>query len=367
MPISEMALQLSISQAAFLGVASLIFQRHTYIGKLLIAFSVCMLGYLFYHQYYYDSLGSNDFLPYFLGRLSYGIPGIIWLFAYALFEHEKKVPKFVWLVIATYFVLKAVGVAYYPWEGEHEAGDALYVLFYIIPQIINTGMYLHTLSLAISEYQQDLIEARRNLRVYFVAVLGSFWLLVSVQVSVSVLMRMGLAQDLLEDAYELVNNALSILIFPVGLAVNLMLFNVRSLSFGLSEERLVNGSAESPRTEKIDPKDLQLRDALLHAMDEDKLYCQTGLTIGKLAKQMNAQEYRLRSVINRVLGYNNFSGFLNKYRIKEAEARLINTSDSIFNIGLDVGYTSLSSFHKAFKEAHGITPKEFRVLSRHAE
>lgn len=365
MPISEIALQLSISQATFLGIASILFQRNTYIGKLLIAFSICMLAY-FYRQFYQDSSG-NELVPYLLGRLSYGIPGIIWLLAFALFEHEKKVPNLVWVVIAAYFVPRAIGAAYFPLDSEYRPNDVLYTFLYILPQIINIGMYLHALSLTISEYQQDLIEARRSLRVYFVAVLGSFWLLVSVQVSVAVLIRMGLGESALDQIYNLVNSTLSIFIFPVVLAVNLMLFRVRSLGYGQSEIVGSSDSFGSTRTEIIDPKDLQLKDALLQAMNEKKLYCQNGLTIGKLAQQISAQEYRVRSVINRVLGYSNFSSFLNKYRIKEAEERLIGTDDSIFNIGLDVGYTSLSSFHKAFKDAHGITPKEFRVLSRHSE
>ncbi len=82
---------------------------------------------------------------------------------------------------------------------------------------------------------------------------------------------------------------------------------------------------------------------------------------------MNVQEYKLQSVINRVLKFNNFSQFLNKYRIHEAEQGLLNTDDSIFSIGIDTGYTSLSSFHKAFKENHGTTPKEYRVLNRRPE
>jgi AraC-like DNA-binding protein len=368
MLISELALQLSISQAAFLGVASFLFQRDSYVGKLLIAFAVCMLAY--FYRFYLD-VSTEPVLAYILGRLSYGIPAIIWLLAFALFGPEKRIPVYVWISIATYFLLRTIGVAYFPlgYDAPFEtpANLPVYVLFYIVPQIINTGMYIHTLVLAVFEYQQDLIEARRRLRVYFVAVLGSFWLLVSIQVSVSVIIRMGWGGDHFGVVYNLANSSLSILIFPVVFAVNLMLFRMKSLDSDGSKSLSSSYFIPNLKPEVIDPKDLQLKDMLLGAMVEDKLYRQNGLTIVSLAKQKGAQEYKLRSVINRVLGYNNFSCFLNKYRIKEAEERLVGTSDSIFNIGLDVGYTSLSSFHKAFKEAHGITPKEFRILSRHSE
>jgi len=80
-----------------------------------------------------------------------------------------------------------------------------------------------------------------------------------------------------------------------------------------------------------------------------------------LAKQLREQEYKLRQIINQQLKYNNFSHFLNHYRITEAVRRLQTTNDAISKIGLDVGYTSLSSFHKAFKEQHSVTPREYRV------
>ena len=69
-------------------------------------------------------------------------------------------------------------------------------------------------------------------------------------------------------------------------------------------------------------------------------------------------------VLNQRLQYNNFSHFLNDYRIGDAVERLKNTDDPVSRIGLDVGYTSLSSFHKAFREQHGMTPREYRVALR---
>jgi len=365
MPFSAMTLHFSLSQVVFLGVAAFVFQRNSALGKTLIALSIFVLAYLV-------RVGIDiEIYPntaYILGRLSYGVPAAIWLMAFILFRSEKKVPLYAWFIIALYSLLRAIGVAYLPlsFDAPLAAGGVTpaHILFYIVPQLLNIGMYIHTLALASLEYNRDLVESRRRLRIYFVGVLGSFWLLVSLQVMVSVLMRMGWNSDLSHALYHFINNTMNILLFPALLAVNLMFFRMY-LSGIASANKGANSHFPHQLDDKvIDPADLKLKDLVLRSMTEDKAYRQAGLTISALAKQIGTQEFKLRKVINQVLQFNNFSCFLNVYRIKDAEERLIASEDPINNVGLDVGYNSLSSFHKAFKEKHGVTPKEFRILHR---
>jgi AraC-like DNA-binding protein len=68
----------------------------------------------------------------------------------------------------------------------------------------------------------------------------------------------------------------------------------------------------------------------------------------------------LRRVINQQLKFKNFNQFLNNYRIEDACTRLRETNAPISTIALDVGYTSLSVFNKAFKERYKVTPSVFR-------
>src|SRR3546814_3645469 len=51
-------------------------------------------------------------------------------------------------------------------------------------------------------------------------------------------------------------------------------------------------------------------------------YRTPGLVITGLAEHLGVPEHRLRSLINRGLGYRNFSAFLNHHRIAEARAIL---------------------------------------------
>lgn len=54
-------------------------------------------------------------------------------------------------------------------------------------------------------------------------------------------------------------------------------------------------------------------------------------------------------------------------RMDEVQRRLIHSDDSITTIALDVGYTSLGTFTRRFRELVGISPSEFRRYSRQLE
>jgi AraC-like DNA-binding protein len=98
-------------------------------------------------------------------------------------------------------------------------------------------------------------------------------------------------------------------------------------------------------------------------LQRDLLYASPGLTIKTLADAMQVREYMLRRFINQKLGYRNFNQFLNEFRVKKAIEILKDSGESsakISSIALDVGYASLSSFNKAFKEMQGITPSVYR-------
>ena len=102
-------------------------------------------------------------------------------------------------------------------------------------------------------------------------------------------------------------------------------------------------------------------------MEEEKVYCEHGLTIGALATMLGEKEYRLRRIINGESGYRNFNDFLNHYRVGEAANRLV-APDSrrlpVLTIALDVGYSSIGPFNRAFKQKLGMTPTEYRASTK---
>ena len=97
-------------------------------------------------------------------------------------------------------------------------------------------------------------------------------------------------------------------------------------------------------------------------MDEG-LYLSPGLTIGSLANMLELPEHRLRKLINNGMGYRNFAGFLNDYRIDEARRRLASAefvNRQITTLAFDVGFGSLAPFNRAFRDRTGMSPTEYR-------
>jgi len=103
--------------------------------------------------------------------------------------------------------------------------------------------------------------------------------------------------------------------------------------------------------------------ALLATVRTRQLHRRTGLSIGELAQELRLPEHRLRQAINQDLGFRNFNAFLNRLRLEEVAARLADPAQAgvaVTTIALDAGYASLGPFNRAFREAFGLTPSEFR-------
>ena len=114
--------------------------------------------------------------------------------------------------------------------------------------------------------------------------------------------------------------------------------------------------------DELDAAERETHGALMLAM-ENRAYARTGLTIRQLGEELNTPEHQLRALINSRLGYKNFSTFLNGYRIAETCERLKDPKQArvpILTIALDAGFASLAPFNRAFRQATGMTPSEFR-------
>jgi AraC-like DNA-binding protein len=110
----------------------------------------------------------------------------------------------------------------------------------------------------------------------------------------------------------------------------------------------------------LDPR---LADELRALLEREEVFRQEGLTIGNLAERLRVHEYKVRQLINDQLGFRNFNAFLNHYRVREVCRQLADPATkhrSVAEIAYQVGYRSLGPFNKAFKDATGVTPTEFR-------
>ncbi len=155
-------------------------------------------------------------------------------------------------------------------------------------------------------------------------------------------------------------------LFPVLLLLNLAI--CRPSGRGLTPRESVPAGLSQP----LQPQESREQltddcgadtDLLRHAMESERLYADPALTIGRLARHLGQHEYRVRRLINKKLSYRNFNHYLNHYRIAEVAHRLRTCQDAtlpIAAIARNAGFASLSSFNKAFREIHGVTPSMFR-------
>lgn len=97
-------------------------------------------------------------------------------------------------------------------------------------------------------------------------------------------------------------------------------------------------------------------------LEIEKPYLDFGLTLQKLASQLDMPEKELSMLINHHLG-KHFFEFINEYRIDEAKSILGNPNNDglkILEILYQVGFNSKSSFYTAFRKITNQTPTEYR-------
>lgn len=102
----------------------------------------------------------------------------------------------------------------------------------------------------------------------------------------------------------------------------------------------------------------------LTTLMEGGFYATPDLSIGVLAQSLKIPEHQLRQLINQTLGFSNFSHFLNSYRIPAICEQLKDPTKQhipILTLALEMGYGSIASFNRAFKQQMQITPTEFRA------
>jgi len=103
---------------------------------------------------------------------------------------------------------------------------------------------------------------------------------------------------------------------------------------------------------------------LTEYMSSEQPWLKIDLTLSELAAAVNLNPHHLSQIINSEFG-KSFACFINEYRVNAAR-RLLSVSDNrtVIEIALDSGFASKSSFNALFKKHTGVTPSEYRRMSR---
>jgi AraC-like DNA-binding protein len=98
------------------------------------------------------------------------------------------------------------------------------------------------------------------------------------------------------------------------------------------------------------------------AMEKDKLYRDTELTLQELADHLDQPSYLVSQAINDGMN-KNFYDLVNSYRVEEAKRLLIDARSmnyTILSVGYEAGFNSKTTFNTVFKKFTGYTPTAFR-------
>ncbi|MEM7460036.1 MAG: helix-turn-helix domain-containing protein [Pseudomonadota bacterium] len=327
-------------------VISLRDARHLLQGRLAGAMCICLSGMLI------NTIPEWYNPPFALEAIGWilHVPNIVllWLFALSLFEDDFKMQRIHWAALgASFILLPGIQTSIYFENQISTLG------FVIVNRILGFSLLAHLFWTAWSGWKDDLIEARRRTRLWFILGLGTTALVILSGESI----HYGLTFD--NNDPDWFTTARTIIALPMILIG--ALWFLKLLPETLLFERTSRPAAVSA---KVDPKDTATHTRLVAAMETEFLYREQGLGIGDLAAKLSVPEHQLRALINKGLGYRNFAAFLNQYRLTEAKAALADPEQArtpILTIAMDVGYASLATFNRAFKTEEGTTPSAYRA------
>lgn len=268
---------------------------------------------------------------------AFGGVGALWLFIVALFEDREVT----WLTLGPWLVLTGLGAVFQ--FIPRPAVESCWVAHNLIEAIIA----VHALYVITSSWRGDLVEGRRRLRGPFLAAATIYSLLLSA-------VEIGEIFGVNAPWYSLAG-AIAICVFSIGGCIAFLA--PRTEIFGAATP------ASTPAEEdKLAHADRAALDKL-EAKMAGGAWRQEGLTIGALAESIGVPEHRLRRLINDHLAHRNFAAFVNARRIEAAKAALTDPAQagkSVSAIAFDLGFGSLGPFNRAFKDATGQTPTEWR-------
>ena len=104
------------------------------------------------------------------------------------------------------------------------------------------------------------------------------------------------------------------------------------------------------------------KNALIQAMEKDKLFMDSRLSIHNVSKKLNIPRQYISEVLNLHLE-KSFQDFVNEYRVEAFVKNLENDQYdhfTLFGMATEVGFSSKSTFNATFKKVKGITPTQFK-------
>ncbi|MGH2664850.1 helix-turn-helix domain-containing protein [Flavobacterium sp.] len=99
---------------------------------------------------------------------------------------------------------------------------------------------------------------------------------------------------------------------------------------------------------------------------EEHIYTDSTLNREKVAEKLGISAGYVSQIVNTITG-DNFAHYITQYRIEAVKEMISNSEYENYNLltmGLESGFTSKTTFYKAFKKVTGQTPNEYKNTSK---
>jgi AraC-like DNA-binding protein len=274
-------------------------------------------------------------------------PGLFMVLCFALFSDKRRFPRWLLALFAVQMFLEAPIHWFVSPAWRYD-----FLVTQTIPTVLQAVFGGAAIYWVLSDWRGDLVETRRLMRalVVFVIALNI--------VASSVLLRVVIDYNSIANYYT----HEGLIAFNLALSV-FLLFEV--FTGDLTPYIDPAHAQPAPAPKPADPESDAALARLMALLEVDHIYRRPDLSLKELADRVGVPEYRLRKLINERLGYQNFNAFLHDYRIKEA-CRQLRDPDMrripILTIALSVGYQSVNTFNRGFRDIMEMTPSAYRSL-----
>lgn len=102
---------------------------------------------------------------------------------------------------------------------------------------------------------------------------------------------------------------------------------------------------------------------LNHLVEVDKIYCETDISLQRLAQKLSVTPHQLSQLLNEKVGHN-FFDFINSHRVEEVKRILSGPrGDEIkmSSVAHQVGFNTMPAFYNSFKRYTGMTPNQYKA------
>jgi AraC-like DNA-binding protein len=155
---------------------------------------------------------------------------------------------------------------------------------------------------------------------------------------------------------SIISIAVAMILFAFAAA--LYIARLATFDVGQKNARFIVGGGAHPSK-----KDNETINALDELLAERQLYRDSGITLARIARRLGQPARQISLAVNRCR-QENFSRYINGYRVRYAQESLKTTDAPITELMLEAGFSTKSNFNSEFSRVVGMTPSRYRSKHR---